>query len=42
MSFWNEVDSLIEKGKTSKQIKVAVNELIEIRNKMEDLELTLP
>ncbi len=41
MSFWNEVDSLIEKGKTSKQIKVAVNELIEIRNKMEDLQLTL-
>ena len=41
MSFWNEVDSLIEKGKTSKQIKVAVNELIETRNKMEDLKRTL-
>ena len=41
MSFWNEVDSLIEKGKTSKQIKVPVNELIEIRNKMEDLKRTL-
>ena len=41
MSFWNEVDSLIEKGKTSKQIKVPVNELVEIRNKMEDLKRTL-
>ena len=41
MSLWNEVDSYIEKGKTSKQIKVVVNDLIEIRNKMEDLKLTL-
>lgn len=41
MSFWHEVDSLIEKGKTSKQIKVVVNDLIEIRNKMEDIKLTL-
>ncbi len=41
MSFWNEVDNLIEKGKTSKQIKVVVNDLIELRNKMEDLKLTL-
>jgi len=41
MSFWKEVDSLIEKGKTSKQIKVVVNDLIEIRNKMEEIKLTL-
>jgi len=41
MSFWNEVDSLIEKGKTSKQIKVAVSELIETRNNMEDLQRTV-
>ena len=41
MSFWNEVDSLIEKGKTSKQIKVTADDLIEFRNKMEDLQLSL-
>ena len=41
MSFWNEVDSLIEKGKTSKQIKVTANNLIEIRNNMEDFQRTL-
>ena len=41
MSFWNDVDGLIEKGKTSKQIKVTANDLIELRNKMQDLQLSL-
>ncbi|QEE15334.1 hypothetical protein DSAG12_01159 [Promethearchaeum syntrophicum] len=41
MSFWNEVDGLIEKGKTSKQIKVTADDLIELRNKMKDLQLSL-
>jgi predicted RNase H-like nuclease (RuvC/YqgF family) len=34
MSFWNEVDDLIDKGKTDKIVKVVAQELIDIRAEM--------
>ena len=34
MSFWSEVDDLIDKGKTDKAVKVTAQELIDIRAEM--------
>ena len=34
MSFWSEIDDLIDKGKTDKSVKVTAQELIDIRAEM--------
>ena len=34
MSFWSEIDDLIDKGKTDKAVKVTAQELIDIRAEM--------
>lgn len=41
MSFWSEVDNLIQKGKADKQIKVAIAELVDLRNEINDKEIKI-
>ena len=41
MSFWSEVDNLIQKGKADKPIKVTVAELVDLRNEINDKEIKI-